>query len=56
MMETNSKIAPRKDLILTKLKIKKRRLRSKRLHLKVSANFAKKFWEIKLKRYKLDID
>jgi len=49
-MEKNSKIVPKKEWTLKKLKTKKRDLKNKRLNLKVSAKQLKKSSETKSKK------
>jgi hypothetical protein len=41
---------------LITLKMKRNASRNKKLLLKVSANYANKYWEIKSRKYKLDKD
>lgn len=53
LMERNSRIAQRKDLILIKLKMKRSHLKNKRHLMKDFANSSRKFLETKLKRSNL---
>lgn len=55
-MDTNLKTAPNKDLISMKQNNKRRKLKNKKLLMKDFVNLSKKFWEIKLKKFKLDTD
>jgi HSP90 family molecular chaperone len=48
--------AQKKDLILMKLKNKRRKLKNKKLPMKDFANLSRKSWVIKLKKFKLDTD
>jgi hypothetical protein len=50
--DTNLKTVLKKVSNLIKLKMRKRNLKNKKLHLKVSANFSRKFWEIKSRKFK----
>lgn len=55
-MDISLKIAPKKDLNLIAMKMKRRKLKSKKLHSRVFASFAKKFLEIRSRKFKLDKD
>jgi hypothetical protein len=55
-MDTNLKTAPKKDSNLTTLKMRRKKSKSKKLLLKDSANYAKKFLETKLRKFKSDKD
>jgi hypothetical protein len=55
-MGTSSKTAPKKASNSTTLKTRRRDLRSKKLHSKGFASFSRKYWEIKLRKFKLDKD
>jgi hypothetical protein len=51
-MDINLETHPNKDFNLTKLKIKKRNYKNKKLHSKDFVNYAKKFLDKKLKKFK----
>jgi hypothetical protein len=51
-MDINLKTAPNKDLISMKQNNKKRKLNNKKLLMKDFVNLSRKFWEIKLKKFK----
>ena len=55
-MDIKLKTAPNKDLISMKPNNKRRKLNNKKLPMKDFANLSRKFWEIKLKKFKLDTD
>lgn len=56
LMVIKSKIVLKKELNLIRLKMKRRNSKNKNLPLKDSANSVKKFWEIRLRKFKLDKD
>lgn len=51
-MVTNLKTAPKKALNSITLKMRRKDLKSKKLHLKAFASFSRKSLEIKSKKYK----
>jgi len=52
LMDTNLKMPQKKDFNLIKMNKKKRKWNNKKLHLKDSANYANKFCQKKLKKFK----
>jgi hypothetical protein len=52
-MDINLRMPPKKDSNSITLKMKRKRLKNKKLHSKDFASSANKFWEIKLKKFKL---
>jgi hypothetical protein len=55
-MDTSLKTVPKKVLNSTTLRTRRRNSKSKKLPSRDSANSAKKFWETKSRRFKLDRD
>jgi hypothetical protein len=55
-MDTNLKIAPKKDFNSIIVKMKRRGLRNKKLLSRAFANFSRKFWVTKLRKFKWDKD
>lgn len=55
-MERNLRIVPKKDLILVKLKMKRRNGKNKSQPTKDYVNSSRKFLETKLKKFNLDKD
>lgn len=53
LMDINLKTAPKKVSNSTKLKMRKRNSKNKKLLSKVFANSSRKFWETKSRRFKL---
>jgi len=53
---SNSRTVQRKDLILMRLKKRRKKLKSKKHLTKDYVNLLNKFWVIKLKKFKLDTD
>lgn len=56
LMVIKSKTVLKKESNLIRLKMKRRNSKNKNLPLKDFANSVKKFWETKLRKFKLDKD
>lgn len=52
LKDINSETPPKKDSNSTKVKMKRKNYKNKKLHLKDFANYANKFLVIKLKKFK----